>query len=98
PTPAPTSPPTPSPSPVASASPAPSPVVVGNYECTVLSEARLQIETVGLVVEQVFPGDTAEYDDWLVIAQMPEAGAAVSPGSGVRLSVSAPEEPCPPAP
>jgi beta-lactam-binding protein with PASTA domain len=73
-------------------------VVVGNYECTVLSEARLQIATVGLVVEQVFPGDTPEYDDWLVIAQMPGSGAAVPPGSGVRLSVSAPEEPCPPAP
>nr|MDQ3555076.1 hypothetical protein [Chloroflexota bacterium] len=64
----------------------------------VLSETRLQIESVGLVVEQVFPGDTPEYDDWLVIAQVPESGAAVPPGSGVSLSVSAPEEPCPPAP
>ena len=94
----PTPTPTPSPSLEVSASPAPSPVVVGNYECTVLSETRLQIESVGLVVEQVFPGDTPEYDDWLVIAQMPGSGAAVPPGSGVRLSVSAPEEPCPPAP
>jgi len=49
-------------------------------------------------VEQVFPGDTPEYDDWLVIAQTPGSGAAVPPGSGVRLSVSAPEEPCPPGP
>jgi beta-lactam-binding protein with PASTA domain len=72
--------------------------VVGNYECIVLSEARLQITSVGLVVQQVFPGDAPEYDDWLVIAQMPEPGASVPPGSGVSLSVSAPEEPCPPAP
>jgi serine/threonine-protein kinase len=92
----PTPEPTPSPSPEVSISPAPSPVVVGNYECTVLSEARLQIATVGLVVEQVFPGDTPEYDDWLVIAQMPGSGDAVPPGSGVSLAVSAPEEPCPP--
>ncbi len=98
PTAVPTPEPTPSPSPEVSASLAPSPVVVGNYECTVLSETRLQIESVGLVVEQVFPGDAPEYDDWLVIAQMPGSGDAVPPGSGVRLSVSAPEEPCPPAP
>ncbi len=73
-------------------------MVVGNYECLDLVTARLQIESVGLVVEQVFPGDTPEYDDHLVIAQTPEPGAAVPPGSGVSLAVSAPEDPCPPAP
>jgi len=72
--------------------------VVGNYECVDLASARFQIESVGLVVEQVFPGDTPEFDDWLVIAQTPGSGASVPPGSGVSLSVSAPDDPCPPAP
>jgi serine/threonine-protein kinase len=90
--------PEPSSSPVGSPpSPLPSQelVLVGDFRCLDLATARDHIEKAGLIMGATIPGDPAPGDDWLVQAQLPNAGEYVSPGSDVNLVLADPMEPCP---
>jgi hypothetical protein len=86
------------PSSSAAALPSPFPpeelVVVGDYQCLDLATARSHIEDRGLLVGDTIPRSPPG-DDWIVHAQMPEAGEEVATGSNVGLMLADPLEPCP---
>jgi hypothetical protein len=70
-------------------------VLIGDYRCLDLATARSHIEAKGLVVGDTIPSSPAPGDDWLVHAQMPEAGDSVAVGSNVGLMLAGPMEACP---
>jgi serine/threonine-protein kinase len=79
PTPPPTEPPTPPP---ATPSPTPTPVIVGDYVCMTVGEARAVVESADLVF-RVLPSTAP--DGWFVDDQDPPAGSSVPPGSQVTV-------------
>jgi serine/threonine-protein kinase len=98
-TPEPTPTPTPAPTPATTLEPTPFPsaeqVLVGDFMCHDLAEARTLLEDVGLVVGATYP-EQLPGDDWLVHDQLPKPGASVAVGSKVDLMLGDPLEPCPP--
>lgn len=72
-----------------------SPVMVGNYACLPLDDARRQIEEADLTVGTVLPPDPQSDGSWLVMDQDPAAGGEVQPGTAIQLWVIDPAEPCP---
>jgi hypothetical protein len=70
-------------------------VLIGDYRCLDLATARGHIEEAGLLVGDTIPNSPAPGDDWLVHAQIPEAGDSVPQGSNVGLMLADPLEPCP---
>jgi serine/threonine-protein kinase len=78
PTPAPTAPPTPPPT--------PAPIVVGDYRCMTVGDAKTQITTDGFVAK-VLPSSAG--DDWFVTGQSPEGGSSAPAGSTVTISADA---------
>jgi serine/threonine-protein kinase len=79
PTPPPTEPPTPPP---ATPSPTPTPVIVGDYVCMTVGEARAVVESADLVF-RVLPSTAP--DGWFVDDQDPPAGSSVPPGWQVTV-------------
>ncbi len=70
------------------------PVLVGNYRCLDVATARTGVDAVGLTIIGIEPAPPDSDDSWLVRDQEPLAGEPVSPGTGVRLWVIEPSEPC----
>jgi len=99
-TPAPTAVPTPESTPRPTASPTPFPsselVLVGDFMCLELGEARGLLEEAGLLVGATYPEDPPPEDSWFVHDQLPEPGATVPIGSKVDLVLADPQEACPP--
>jgi len=83
------------PRPTPSVPPQVAPVMVGNYECLPLDDARRQVEESGLVMGTVLPPEPESDGSWLVRDQEPAAGDEVQPGTVVQLWVVDPSEPCP---
>ena len=98
--PAPTPTPTPLRTPGSSATPTPFPsselVLVGDFECLKLAEARTQLADAGLLVGAIYPQEPPPGDDWEVHDQLPEPGESVPVGSKVDLVLGDPLGPCPP--
>ena len=107
PTPEPTPPPTPEPTPTPTPeptleptptpTPAPTPVVVADYRCLTLGDARITIQANSLTVGEITTNPTGQaFDDtWIVQAQLPQPNETVPPGTPVRLRVIDPTQPCP---
>jgi hypothetical protein len=70
-------------------------VLVGDFRCLDLATARSHIEEAGLLVGQTIHSGPTPGDDWLVQAQLPDAGEYLPPGSNVDLVLADPMEPCP---
>ena len=70
-------------------------VMVGNYQCLPLDDARRQVDEAGLMVGTVLPPEPESDGAWLVREQEPAAGAEVQPGTVVALWVIDPSEACP---
>ncbi len=83
------------PRPVVTSPPQVEPVMVGNYQCLPLDDARRQMEDAGLVVGTVLPPEPQSDGAWLVKEQSPSAGMEVLQGTVIRLWVMDPGEPCP---
>jgi serine/threonine-protein kinase len=84
PTPTPTPPPTPAPTPTPP--PTPAPIIVGDYRCMTVGDAKNQIAADGFVAK-VLPSSAG--DDFFVTGQSPDAGSAAPPGSTVTISAEA---------
>jgi len=85
PTPAPTPPPTPVPTPVPTPAPTPppAPLVVGNYVCMTVGDAKAKIVSDGFTVGPVLPTDN---DAWFVNGQAPAAGTTAPPKSQITIT------------
>ena len=92
--------PTPLRTPGSTAPPTPFPsselVLVGDFECLKLAEARIQLADAGLLVGAIYPQEPPPGDDWEVHDQLPEPGDSVPVGSKVDLVLGDPLGPCPP--
>jgi serine/threonine-protein kinase len=71
-----------------------SPLVVGDYRCLMLDDARRRIQEAGMTAGAVFPPAPESDGSWLVRDQDPAARAEVQPGTVVRLWVVDPTEAC----
>src|SRR5690606_554900 len=69
------------PRPAPSSPPQVEPVMVGNYQCLPLDDARRQMEEEGLVVGTVLPPEPRSDGSWLVEEQSPTAGTEVPQGT-----------------
>ncbi len=83
------------PRPAATEPPLSAPIVVGDFRCLSLDEARRQMEGADLTLGAVLPPEPQSDGSWLVDEQSPPAGAQVEPGTPVRLWVMSPAEACP---
>jgi len=96
--------PTPRPTPHATATgnprptpfPSSKPVLVGDFGCLTLADARGQLADAGLLLGATYPEDPPPDEDWLVHDQLPEPGESVPEGSAVDFVLGDPLEPCPP--
>ncbi len=70
-------------------------VLVGDFRCLKLAEARRHIEEAGLIVGAIIPSEPAALDDWLVHDQLPKAGEMAPVGSNVDLVLDDPQVACP---
>ena len=70
-------------------------VLVGDFRCLKMAEARRHIEEAGLLVGAVIPSEPASLDDWLVHDQLPKAGEMAPVGSNVDLVLDDPQVACP---
>jgi hypothetical protein len=72
-------------------------VLVSDYRCLALFDARSQIEGQGLSVGELTtnPAGQSFDDTWIVQGQLPFPGENVPPGTPVRLSLINPSLPCP---
>jgi eukaryotic-like serine/threonine-protein kinase len=72
-------------------------VLVGDFRCLKLSEARGHLEEAGLRLGALIGSDTESPppDDWLVHDQLPKAGEMVPPGSNVDLVLADDQQACP---
>jgi beta-lactam-binding protein with PASTA domain len=97
-TPRPTPRPTPATTPKVTPTPFPSAktVLVTDYTCLDLSDAREHVEAVGLLVGAVIPEDPAPGEDWIVQDQLPKPGATIPVGSKVDLMLGDPLDPLSP--
>ena len=82
-----------------SVSPTPFPaqdvVLLGDFQCLKLVEARSHIEEAGLLVGAIIPSEPAALDDWFVHDQLPKPGEMVPVGSNVDLVLDDPQAACP---
>jgi beta-lactam-binding protein with PASTA domain/tRNA A-37 threonylcarbamoyl transferase component Bud32 len=83
------------PRPTPSASAVVEPIMVGNYQCLPLDDARHQMNDAHLVPGTVHPPEPTSDGSWLVKEQSPEAGAEVQPGTVIELWVKDPGAACP---
>ena len=97
-TPRPTPRPTPATTPKVTPTPFPSAktVLVTDYTCLDLSDAREHVEAAGLLVGAVIPEDPAPGEDWIVQDQLPKPGASIPVGSKVDLMLGDPLDPLSP--
>ena len=97
-TPRPTPRPTPGTTPKVTPTPFPSAktVLVTDYTCLDLSDAREHVEAAGLLVGAVIPEDPAPGEDWIVQDQLPKPGASIPVGSKVDLMLGDPLDPLSP--
>jgi serine/threonine-protein kinase len=99
-TPKPTPRPTPQATPSTNPRPTPFPssklVLVGDFGCLTLADARGQLADAGLLLGATYPEDPPPEEDWLVHDQLPEPGESVPEGSAVDFVLGDPLEPCPP--
>jgi len=73
----------PTPTPVPTPVPTPAPIVVGNYVCLTVGDAKTQIVADGFTVGPVLPTDN---DAWFVNGQSPAAGAKAPPKSQITIT------------
>ncbi len=99
-TPPPTRRPTPVPTPGSTDSPTPFPssrlVLVGDFGCLKLADARGQLGDAGLLLGAIYPEEPPPAENWVVFDQLPEPGDSVPVGSAVDLVLGDPQDPCPP--
>jgi eukaryotic-like serine/threonine-protein kinase len=99
-TPSPTPRPTPFRSPGATTRPTPFPssrsVLVGDFGCLTLADARGQLADAGLLIGATYPEEPPPEEDWVIHDQLPKPGGSVPVGSAVDLVLGDPLEPCPP--
>ncbi|MFO7533736.1 MAG: protein kinase [Candidatus Limnocylindrales bacterium] len=99
-TPMPTPRPTPFRTPGTTARPTPFPssrsVLVGDFGCLTLADARGQLADAGLLVGATYPEEPPPEEDWVIHDQLPKPGDSVPVGSAVDLVLGDPLEPCPP--
>jgi hypothetical protein len=89
--------PSPSVSPSAWPSPFPSheTVLLGDFRCTALGEARVHLAEAGLLLGATIPADPPPPEDWYIHDQLPPPGERVPVGSAVDFRLMDPQEPCP---
>ena len=88
------------PTPGTTATPTPFPssklVLVGDFGCLKLADARGQLEDAGLLLGAIYPEEPPPAENWVVFDQLPEPGDSVPVGSAVDLVLGDPQDPCPP--